>query len=174
MTAALPIPRTIWGGTLEEFLGPASLVAPTFAINGHDGECDIYFDAPYELAAAWTSPDGLYAVHLVPEEDWEPPTAVLLENSTGDTVGFYAGGELWIDVEHRGRGLSTPLIVCLVARLGRAAYDNSTGVGFSAAGHAAHAAAHTSVVRRAVEAGLRVPSRGRDEAFAAAGTGPRP
>ncbi|MGU3404529.1 hypothetical protein [Methylobacterium brachiatum] len=174
MTAALPLPRAIWGRTLEEFLGPASLVAPTFAIDGHDGEYDIYLDAPHELAPAWTSLDGLYGVHLVADEDWEPPTAVLIENPTGTTVGFYAGGELWIDEEHRGRGLSTPLIVCLVARLGRAAYDNATGIGFSAAGHAAHAAAHASVVRRAVEAGLRVPAWVRDVPFAEAGAGPRP
>jgi GNAT superfamily N-acetyltransferase len=173
VTAALPLPRAIWGWTFEEFLGPASLVGAAFAIDGHAGEYDLYFDAPYDLAAAWTSSDGLYGVHLVADEDWEPPTAVLIENPTGTTVGFYAGGELWIDEEHRGRGLSTPLIVCLVARLGRAAYDNATGIGFSAAGHAAHAAAHASVVRRAVEAGLRVPSRVRDAAFAEAVTGPR-
>lgn len=174
MTTALPIPRAIWGRTFEEFLGPASLVGSAFTIDGHDGEYDLYFEAPYDLAAAWTSSDGLYGVHLVADEDWEPPTAVLIDNPTGTTVGFYAGGELWIDEEHRGRGLSTPLIVCLVARLGRAAYDNATGLGFSAAGHAAHAAAHRSVVLRAVEAGLRVPARVRPAAVPEFGGGPRP
>ena len=174
MTAALPIPRAIWSGTLEEFLGPGSLVAATFAIDGHDAEYELYREVPYELAAAWTSADGHHSVHVVADEDWEPPTAVLIENRTGDTVGFYAGGELWIDAEHRGRGLSTPLIVCLVDRLGKAAYDNALGIGFSAAGHAAHAAAHRSVVQRAIEAGIRVPSRVRAAVVSNGAAPPRP
>lgn len=158
MRDGIPLPRAAWGSTLETFVGPHR-VSETFAIDGREEEYALYFDAPYDLSPAWTSADGLHAVHLVTDEDWDPPTAVLIDARTQDCAGFYAGGELWIDPEHRGRGLSTALILCLVDHLGRAAYDNRTGMGFSAAGYAAHAAAHRNAVTWALDAGIRVPKR---------------
>lgn len=158
MRDGIPLPRAAWGSTLETFVGPHR-VAETFAIDGREEEYALYFEAPYDLSPAWTSADGLHAVHLVTDEDWSPATAVLIESATGDTVGFYAGGELWIEPEHRGRGLSAALILCLVDHLGRAAYDTSAGMGFSAAGYAAHAAAHRKAVVWALDAGIRVPRR---------------
>ncbi len=156
MRDGIPLPRAAWGKTLECFVGPCG-VAETFAIDGREEEYDLYFDAPYDLTPAWTSADGLHAVHLVTDEDWNPPTAVLLDLRSEECVGFYAGGELWIEPEHRGRGLSTALILCLVDHLGQAAYDNGKGMGFSAAGYAAHAAAHRKAVIWALDAGIRVP-----------------
>lgn len=158
MRNGIPLPRAAWGSTLEAFVGP-HMVGTGFAIDGRDEEYALYLDAPYDLEPVWRSADDRYAVHLVTDEDWDPPTAVLIDARTEGCVGFYAGGELWIEPEHRGGGLSTALILCLVDRLGRAAYDNRTGLGFSAAGYAAHAAAHRNAVVWAMEAGIRVPKR---------------
>ncbi|GJD90865.1 hypothetical protein BHAOGJBA_4408 [Methylobacterium hispanicum] len=158
-----PLPRAVWGVALEQFVGPG-MVAPAFGVDGRSSDYDLFREAPWELAPAWTSPDGRHAVHLVADADWEPPTSVLLETEGGTCVGFYAGGELWIDEDRRGAGLSTPLILCLVARLGKATYDTRSGLGFSPAGYAAHAAAHRIAVERAVAAGMRVPAEVRAEA----------
>ncbi|OAH19115.1 hypothetical protein AX289_30130 [Methylorubrum populi] len=171
MNARLPLPRAVWGVTLDEFVGPR-MVGPAFGVDGRSEEYDLFRDAPWDLAPAWISGDGRHAVHLVSDDDWDPPTSVLVETEGGTCVGFYAGGELWIDEDRRGLGLSTPLILCLVDRLGKSAYDNRSGLGFSPAGYAAHAAAHRTAVEQAVAAGMRVPRRVMEEEAPRSAPGP--
>lgn len=158
MTRRLPLPRAVWGVGLDEFVGPR-MISPAFGLDGRSVEYDLFRESPWERAPVWISDDGRHAVHLVADEDWEPPTSVLVESEGGTCVGFYAGGELWIDEDRRGQGLSIPLILCLVDRLGKAAYDNRSGLGFSCAGYAAHAAAHRTAVELAAAAGIRVPRK---------------
>lgn len=74
-------------------------------------------------------------------------------------IGFYAESYLWIAREHRGRGLSTPLI--LAAAEQRDGTTLPAGVvfqGYTAAGVAAHRAAHSHAILTAVAGGLPVPA----------------
>lgn len=96
------------GVALDEFVGPR-MICPAFGLDGRSVEYDLFRESSWECAPAWISDDGRHAVHLVADEDWEPPTSVLVESEGGTCVGFYAGGELWIDEDRRGQGLSKPL-----------------------------------------------------------------
>lgn len=99
--------------------------------------------------------DG-YAIYPVADPDFEPASTVLLRHD-GRSVGFYAAGMCWIDPEHRGKGLSIPLIVAANLIHGAVPYDTSRGMGLSRAGMAAHQAAHRWTVKRAAEFNLQVP-----------------
>jgi hypothetical protein len=86
-------------------------------------------------------------------ETWT--TALFLRDAI---VGFYAGSSLWIAREHRGRGLSTPLI--LAASWHRGGSILPPGVvfqGYTPAGVAAHRSAHSHAVLTAAAAGLPIP-----------------
>lgn len=144
-------PRAAWSVDLETFIGP-SMISEMFSIADDDEENEIFFEAGLDGTPYWTSPDSAYEIRFAPDMDWEPPTSFLVHG--GRTVGFYAGGQCWIDPAHRGKGLSTELILALVDRIGAVPYDNAEPMGFSRSGYAAHARAHRVAVERAVEAGL--------------------
>jgi hypothetical protein len=145
------LPRSIWGVSVRDFLGPTA-VSESFALTGREDELEVYFGAEPSQHPLWT--DGQYSVHTVNDPDFNPEATVLLRHGER-TVGFYAGGMCWIDPDHRGKGLSTPLIVGSNLVLGAVPYTEP--MGFSAAGLAAHEAAHRWTVLQALEAGLPVP-----------------
>ena len=145
--------RDPWELSAEEFTGPA-LVLPIFDIDGRDENYDHLWDALEgdgrtcpDLAR---SDDGWTARWL---PDWEPPATLGLLDPDGVGRGFYMGGQLWVDPEARGRGLSALLVGAAADLLGGSPAQNVDGLGFSPAGHAAHLSAWRDVRRRALEAG---------------------
>jgi len=73
-------------------------------------------------------------------------------------VGFYAGSYLWIAGDHRGAGLSIPLILAAAEHRGGSVLPPGVVVqGYSRAGLAAHRAAYDHVALSANPAGKRVP-----------------
>lgn len=149
--------KPAWSKPFEEFVGP-HLVSARFAVDGRDGDSDFVFDAGHDLAPLWRSEDG-YAVHSVP--DFDPATVVLVKD--GETVGFYMGGELWLDVDHRGKGLAPEMVLACLSWIGELPFDTESGMGFSQEGLRAHASAHAKAVALARDAGLDVPQAVVDE-----------
>jgi hypothetical protein len=70
----------------------------------------------------------------------------------GRIVGFYAGSYLWIAAEHRGKGLSTPLILAAAEQRGGSIMPPDVVVqGYTPAGLAAHRKAHRHAILEATE-----------------------
>lgn len=109
--------------------------------------------------------------------DWEAPAYVGSGRHAGYTVcnakqkcatalfhastlaGIYAGSYLWIAPAHRGRGLSTPLILAAAAQRGGGILPPGIVLqGYTAAGVAAHRSAHRQAVLTALADGLPVPA----------------
>jgi hypothetical protein len=145
------LPRSIWGVSLSDFIGP-TVISEAFLVTGDEEELHVYFEAEPARQPIWSNED--YAIHAVADRDFKPDATVLLRYG-GQTIGFYAGGMCWIDRAHRGKELSTPLIVA--ANLLHDAVPYTEHVGSSPAGLAAHEAAHRWTVNQALEAGLPVP-----------------
>ncbi len=152
------IPRSILVATPEEFVG-RSHVHEGYRLDGRAPGYAPFFAARPAAEPIWVSADGLYQVCAIDDPDFvmpetvvlpgpgsSLPTAVLLRTA-GRTVGFYVAGMSWIDPGHRGRGLSPMMIVsaCVLAR--GFAHDVSSTMGYSAAGYAAHVAAHREAAR---------------------------
>jgi GNAT superfamily N-acetyltransferase len=130
-----------WEHDAEAFTGPA-IVLPVFEIDGRDETYDHLWEA---LAAEGTdlpdlarSRDGWTARWLV---DWEPKATMGLLDPDGTPRGFYMGGQLWVDPEARGAGRSALLIGAAADLLGAPPTQNTSGLGFSPAGFAAHLSA---------------------------------
>ena len=143
--------------TADEFTGP-NFVADVFSIDGRDDEC-------YEVLWEWAeepanrrfpvwSHDG-YSICEI--EGYNPEGTFALLDPNGKPVGFYTSAQCWIDEEHRGKGLSTPLILAAADFHGGCPTENTQGLGFSYAGYAAHIAAHRAAVIEAFEKGKKVP-----------------
>jgi hypothetical protein len=74
-------------------------------------------------------------------------------------VGFYAGSYLWLAREHRGIGLSTPLILAAAEQRGGTVLPPGVVMqGYCRAGLVAHRTAHRHAVTMAIAAGLPVPA----------------
>lgn len=70
----------------------------------------------------------------------------------GHIVGFYAGSYLWISAEHRGKGLSTPLILAAAEQRGGSIMPPGVVLqGYTPAGLAAHRKAHRQALLEATE-----------------------
>lgn len=70
----------------------------------------------------------------------------------GRIVGFYAGSYLWIAAEHRGKGLSTPLILAAAEQRGGSIMPPGVILqGYTPAGLAAHRKAHSQAILDATE-----------------------
>ena len=70
----------------------------------------------------------------------------------GRIVGFYAGSYLWIAAEHRGKGLSTPLILAAAEQRGGSIMPPGVILqGYTPAGLAAHRKAHRQAILDATE-----------------------
>ncbi len=78
----------------------------------------------------------------------------------GRIVGFYAGSYLWISAEHRGQGLSTPLILAAAEQRGGSIMPPGVVLqGYTPAGLAAHRKAHRQALLDATE--QIIPGRAR-------------
>ncbi|UCV24419.1 hypothetical protein [Ferribacterium limneticum] len=78
----------------------------------------------------------------------------------GRIVGFYAGSYLWISAEHRGKGLSTPLILAAAEQRGGSIMPPGVVLqGYTPAGLAAHRKAHRHAILEATE--RVIPGRAR-------------
>ena len=133
--------RDPWELSAEEFTGPA-IVLPIFDINGRDEDYDHLWEALENEGETCPdlarSSDGWTARWL---PDWEPPATMGLLDPTGAPRGFYMGGQLWVDEGARGESRSSLLIGAAADLLGGPPTQNTSGLGFSPAGHAAHLAA---------------------------------
>jgi GNAT superfamily N-acetyltransferase len=156
---ATRIPQAVWGASFEEFIGLYAIDDRLYGFNGRHEDNSIHFEADFAGHVLWTSPDGFYTVRPTKDPDWEPSPTMLLVRDGSEVVGFYAGGMLWIDDAHRGRGIAPWLVLAGCVEAGRVPRDNSQIVGFSEAGIAAHRAAHRIAVDLALQAGLPVPER---------------
>lgn len=143
--------------TADEFIGPY-FVGDFFSIDGRE-------DESYETLWEWAEElenrrfpvwvGGGYSICEI--NDYHPEGTFILLAPDGKPVGFYANAQCWIDPEHRGKGLSTPLILAAADFHGGSPTENTEGLGFSYAGYAAHIAAHRTAVKEAFEKGKAVP-----------------
>jgi len=94
------------------------------------------------------------------EAGWN--TALFFESQI---VGFYADSYLWISREHRGQGLSTPLILAAAEQRGGGSImpPNVVCQGYTPGGLLAHRSAYRAAVLAALAAMLPVPSSVLDE-----------
>ena len=130
-----------WEHDAEAFIGP-SIILPVFEIDGRCGTYDHLWEAleaeGADLPDLTRSPDG-WTARWIP--DWEPPATMGLFDPDGAPRGFYMGGQLWVDEAARGAGRSALLIGAAADLLGAPPAQNTKGMGFSRAGHAAHLSA---------------------------------
>lgn len=148
-------PKAAWRSRQSDFVG-AAMVSDRFSIDGRaDRDYEFVWDADLHARPYWRSEDG-YEIRAVPDPDFEPETMALL-SPAGGRCGFYSGGQLWIDPEHRGRGLGAELVLAMADALGASPVRHHGGLGFSGAGIEAHREAWRRAVERAAEAGLDVP-----------------
>jgi hypothetical protein len=147
-----------WEMSQADFVGPY-LESEQFTI---DGRADEDYDWLWDCAAdprglrppVWVG-DGYQVRELI---DVEPEGTFALLAPGGQPCGFYMDGQAWIDPEHRGKGLSSRLILAAAEfHGGSPIVDAPCGLGFSSAGLAAHRAAHALAVREAHAAGKPVP-----------------
>lgn len=146
-----------WQKTFRAFAGPG-IDHPSDSMRVEDGEAAAI---RAELAgAAWSAPvhvgfgrhDGYSICHA------REACITALFGADG-IVGFYAGSYLWIARDHRGVGLSTPLILAAAEQRGGSVLPPGVVVqGFTLAGLLAHRAAHSHAVRSAIAAGRPVPA----------------
>lgn len=142
-----------WEPDAETFVGP-SLVLPVFGIDGRCGAYDHLWGALEAEGATLPdlarSRDGWTARWL---PDWEPPGTMGLLDPGGAPRGFYTGGQLWVDEDARGFGRSALLIGAAADLLGGPPAQNTEGMGFSPAGHAAHLSAWRRIRETAADCG---------------------
>jgi hypothetical protein len=140
----------------DDFIGP-HMVGSIF---GLDGRTDSSFEALWLYAAdvnchVKNAParDGYTTVRL---EDYEPSPTLVLLSPDAAPCGFYSDGMIYIDPGHRGRRLSTDLILRATGLANCTPFENKGGLGFSAEGIAAHRRAYTHLLAVAVNAGIPV------------------
>lgn len=157
------IPHSIASVTAAQFVGRHH-VADGYFFDGRGDAYAAFFTAAPAATPLWTSADTRHAVFPIDDPAFRvPPTArptdpdftapdPVVLRCNGRTVGFYFAGMAWIDPEHRGRGLSTMMILAACVAAGGPVYDTAATMGFTPAGHAAHKAAHREAVRIAAGA----------------------
>lgn len=142
-----------WEHDLGSFIG-RYIIHPVFEIDGRDETYDHLWEAleaeGAEMPDLARSPDGWTARWL---PDWEPKATMGLLDPVGAPRGFYMGGQLWLDPEARGAGRSALLIGAAADLLGGPPTQNTDGIGFSPAGHAAHLSAWRRIREAAAENG---------------------
>ncbi|MCE6959296.1 hypothetical protein LAZ40_09550 [Cereibacter sphaeroides] len=164
MTTTVRRDRFAWEIPEAEF-APSGFVLDVFDVDGRDENFDHLWDAAADpaflLPPCWTGSTALprtsrhqgYEIRELPE--WEPEGTLVLFAPGGVPCGFRMGALTWIDEAHRGRGLSTPLILAAADRMGGPLAEEPCG--YSPAGHAAHAAAHRAAVEEAIDEGWLEP-----------------
>lgn len=120
--------------TAARLFGPGYMISEVFSFDGRDeDEYGHVFEWEDLTDPIWV--EGSYAIRGCIDFD---PDCVLLTHE-GESVGFYMGGQAWIDPGHRGNGLGARMIVSTIAMSGR--LPDVRDIGFSEAGFAAHEAA---------------------------------
>lgn len=147
-----------WQRTFEAFAGRGIHHPSDMMRVGESEARGILADlAALEWGAATPAAPGYLVANAT--KSW---TTAIFHN--GAVVGFYAASSLWIARSHRGRGLSTPLILAAAAHRGGTILPPGVAFqGYTGAGVAAHRAAHRRAVLAAIEAGLPVPEPVLDE-----------
>lgn len=114
-----------------------SPVSETFSFDGRSEDYEGLF-AKSEGACLFVTSDG----YRICVQDGSDAPAVVLEHD-GEAVGFYADMMVWVDPEHRGKGLAAKMILSASVHFGEAMMDrtNCDWIGFSPAGYAAHQSA---------------------------------
>jgi GNAT superfamily N-acetyltransferase len=130
--------------TLEEFMGPVGEISDEHVINGHDHETDEWaWDVDIDdLETIWRGAGNCVGYEV--RELWDyfdSGHGVLLVDPDGESCGYYIEGRCWIDDDHRGKGLSVPMILAEARRLEGSPRANAESRDFSPAGHRAHAKA---------------------------------
>lgn len=127
------IPAKFAGVSADQLLGHNCIVSPSFAVQGRDEEYDHVWDWTDLTPAIWE--EGPYEV--VGLTDFEPCCVALRHG--GKPVGFYMGGQSWIDPSHRGMGLGPVLVLSAIALSGE--LPDIRDIGFTEAGYRTHLAA---------------------------------
>lgn len=143
---------TPWQRTFEAFAG-RGIHHPSDTMRVGESEARTLLA---DLAALeWAAPACAGAGYLVRNATRSWSTALF---QAGKVVGFYAGSSLWIAPAHRGRGMSSPLILAAATHRGGTVLPPGVVFqGYTAAGLAAHRAAHRLAVLTALAGGLPVP-----------------
>jgi GNAT superfamily N-acetyltransferase len=128
------------------FLGAGGeMPAPVYAVS--DDEAQDILDILRSVAdrrPIWSS--GVYTIAV---DDYSESSSLVLSHRD-EIIGFYEGSCLWLDERHRGKGLSTPLILAAATERSRDSRPTvlPTDVdchGYSPAGLAAHEKAFTKL-----------------------------
>ncbi|TLX16026.1 hypothetical protein [Rhizobium sp. MHM7A] len=135
LSSGFRIPKHLQNANLKALVGAAPPVSPFFSIDGRSEYFTRVFEWDDFTAPIWIDQEEGYSIEGLIGYD---PVCVGLRIA-GNVVGFYLDGGSWIDVEHRGKGLSSKMIICAIAFAGK--LPRSQEKGFSEAGFAAHAAA---------------------------------
>lgn len=144
-----------WDLSQQAYTGPA-LVLDVFGIDGRCGAYDHLWEemdtCGEDLPVLSRDSDGWTARWV---EGFEPEATIGLFTPEGKGVGFYMGGQLWIDKAERGLGKSSLMINAAADLLGGCPAQNDQGMGFSPSGKAAHDTAWRIMQDWAIEAGYR-------------------
>lgn len=133
----------------HEFIGEAMVNDHLFSLDGRatdTGDFDESYEGLWEAAedednlgpVLWRgvgAQDGYSVRQML---DWEPEGTMVLFAPDGEACGFYMRAMCWVDEAHRGKGLSTPLILECAKELGGSPTQNEGGIGFTGAGLKAH------------------------------------
>jgi len=128
------IPETLSRTNSARLFGNQYMVSEAFSFDGsNEDEYGHVLDWEDLTDPIWT--EGAYVIRGC--VDFEPDCVVLIHE--GETVGFYMGGQAWVDPEHRGNGFGAKMIVSCIAMSGR--LPDVRDIGFSSSGFATHEAA---------------------------------
>ena len=150
------IPAQLWRPSVQEFLDGA-VVSPAFAIRGDDAEYELIYDwDPSDRGQAiWD--DGEVAIR--PLLGYEPASVVMTRSRhrSGRVLGFNTDGQTYVDPALRGNGYGAAMVIALAVEK-RGIPFATPAMGYSAAGYAAHVAAHRSAREWAIAKGLATVS----------------
>lgn len=149
--------KAVWQRNFEEFTGPGIHHASgMMRVTNGEARNILKQLSQFEWQAPVYQGEGRHAAYRICNAKGTPSTALFHGN---DIAGFYAGSYLWIADGHRGRGLSTPLILCAAEQRGGGVMPEGVVVqGYTPTGLAAHRSAHRHAVLSALAKGLPVPT----------------
>lgn len=124
------VPKRLKNATERKLFGENYMISEVFGFDGRGEDYEHVFEWSDLTDTIWQ--DGAYSIRGCVE--FEPDCVLLLDD--GNPVGFYMGGQAWIDPEHRGRGHGARTVVACIAMSGT--LPPVKDIGFSEAGFAAH------------------------------------
>lgn len=128
------VPEKLRSSTEKKLFGEHYMVSDVFDLDGrNEDEYGHVFEWEDLTDPIWK--DGSYSIRGC--VGFEPDCVLLLDD--GNPVGFYMGGQAWVDPEHRGHGFGAKMIVACIAMAG--SLPPVRDIGFSEAGFASHRSA---------------------------------